>query len=100
KDHIMATQRAPQLNTDATGYRVTIIAGTWQTTVMQGLIDGDTTTLEASGATHRLISVAGSFEIPLAGQTALANGYDAAVCLGLIISGDTTHFEFVPDAVT
>lgn len=96
----MAKHGAPQLQVDATGLNVAIIAGSWHTTVMNGLIDGAKTTLDASGATYDLITVAGSFEIPLAAQSALANGYDAAVCLGVIIRGDTPHFDFVADAVT
>lgn len=96
----MAKHGAPQLHVDATGYRVAIIAGSWHTTVMNGLIDGATATLGSAGASHQLITVAGSFEIPLAAQTALANGYDAVVCLGVIVRGDTPHFDFVGDAVT
>lgn len=96
----MAKHGAPQLQVDATGLNVAIIAGSWHTTVMNGLIDGAKATLDASGATYDLITVAGSFEIPLAAQSALANGYDAAVCLGVIIRGDTPHFDFVADAVT
>ena len=96
----MAKHGAPQLAVDATGYRVAIIAGSWHTTVMNGLIDGATATLEASGAAHKLVTVAGSFEIPLAAQAALTNGYDAVVCLGVIIRGDTPHFDFVAGAVT
>lgn len=96
----MAKHGAPQLQVDATGINVAIIAGSWHTTVMNGLIDGAKTTLDASGATYQLITVAGSFEIPLAAQAALANGYDAVVCLGVIIRGDTPHFDFVADAVT
>lgn len=96
----MAKHGAPQLEVDATGLNVAIIAGSWHTTVMNGLIAGAENTLESAGATHRLITVAGSFEIPLAAQAALDNGYDAVVCLGVIIRGDTPHFEFVSDAVT
>lgn len=96
----MAKHGAPQLAVDATGLNVAIIAGSWHTTVMTGLIDGAKHTLEHSGATYDLIQVAGSFEIPLAAQAALANGYDAVVCLGVIIRGETPHFEFVSDAVT
>src|SRR5699024_4145837 len=98
--NIMAKHGAPQLAVDATGYHVAIIAGSWHTTVMHGLIDGATATLEASGATHRLVNVAGSFEIPLAAEAALAAGYGAVVCLGVIIRGDTPHFAVVADAVT
>ncbi|NWN89012.1 MAG: 6,7-dimethyl-8-ribityllumazine synthase [Micrococcaceae bacterium] len=96
----MATHGAPQLQVDASNYRVAIIAGSWHTTIMNGLIDGATATLESSGADHELVTVAGSFEIPLAAQAALHNGFDAAVCLGVIIRGDTPHFDFVADAVT
>lgn len=96
----MAKHGAPQLAVDATGLNVAIIAGSWHTTVMTGLIDGAQQTLEHSGATYELFQVAGSFEIPLAAQAALAHGYDAAVCLGVIIRGETPHFEFVSDAVT
>ncbi|OAV60856.1 6,7-dimethyl-8-ribityllumazine synthase [Enteractinococcus helveticum] len=96
----MAKHGAPQLAVDATGLNVAIIAGSWHTTVMNGLIDGAKSTLESSGATYDIITVAGSFEIPLAAQAALANGYDAVVCLGVIIRGETPHFEFVSDAVT
>lgn len=96
----MAKHGAPHLAVDATGLNVAIIAGSWHTTVMDGLIDGAKSTLESSGATYDLITVAGSFEIPLAAQAALANGYDAVVCLGVIIRGETPHFEFVSDAVT
>lgn len=96
----MATHGAPDLYVEATGYRVAVIAGSWHTTVMGGLIEGATDTLKAAGASHELIHVAGSFEIPLAADAALRNGYDAAVCLGVIIRGETPHFEFVADAVT
>lgn len=96
----MAKHGAPQLQVDATGLNVAIIAGSWHTTVMNGLIDGAQTTLESAGANSQLITVAGSFEIPLAAQAALGNGYDAVVCLGVIIRGETPHFEFVSDAVT
>lgn len=96
----MAKHGAPHLHVDGSNLNVAIIAGSWHTTVMQGLIDGATTTLESVGASHRLITVAGSFEIPLAAQAALATDYDAVVCLGVIIRGETPHFDFVADAVT
>src|SRR5699024_12505250 len=59
-----------------------------------------TFSLHASAAAHRLCSVAGSSQLPLAAPTALASGYDAAVCLGVIIRGEPPHFDFVADAVT
>jgi 6,7-dimethyl-8-ribityllumazine synthase len=45
--------------------------------------------------------VPGAFEISLMAETMAASGnYDALVCLGAVIRGDTPHFEYVSDAVT
>ncbi len=45
--------------------------------------------------------VPGSFEIPLAAQKmAQAQKYDAVLCLGAVIRGDTPHFEFIAAEVT
>lgn len=96
----MSKHGAPSLTVDATGRRVAIIAGSWHQQVMAGLIAGAEQTLEAAHAAHTLITVAGSFEIPLAAQAALAQDYDAVVCLGVIVRGETPHFDFVASAVT
>src|SRR5690625_7610493 len=95
----MAQHCAPQLRVRATGLDVAIIAGSWHTTIMTGLIDGAKTALEASGATYKLVTAAGSFELPLAAQAALDNGYDAVVCLGVIIRGENSHLLFVSESV-
>ena len=43
----------------------------------------------------------GAFEIPLVADKLAASGqYDALVCLGAVIRGDTPHFEYVSEAVT
>jgi 6,7-dimethyl-8-ribityllumazine synthase len=48
-----------------------------------------------------VIRVPGAFEIPLVAERMAATGkYDALVCLGAVIRGDTPHFEYVSDAVT
>ncbi len=97
---------SPSLKVDATGLKVALIAGKWHTEVMAGLVAGAVSTLESSGATHELYEVAGSFELPLAAQAALTpaeqggGGFDAAVCLGVIVRGGTPHFDFVANSVT
>ncbi|GAA1984354.1 6,7-dimethyl-8-ribityllumazine synthase [Microbacterium pumilum] len=85
---------------DATGLDVVILAGTWHEVITDGLIAGARRALEASGATWRLVRVPGSFELPVAAQTALDAGADAVVALGVIIRGGTPHFEFVSSAAT
>ena len=48
-----------------------------------------------------IVRVPGAFEIPLLAHKMAATGkYDALVCLGAVIRGDTPHFEYISDAVT
>ncbi|MBN9154143.1 MAG: 6,7-dimethyl-8-ribityllumazine synthase [Microbacterium sp.] len=82
------------------GLDVVVIAGTWHETITDGLIAGAQRTLDAAGATHRLVRVPGSFELAVAAQAAFAGGADAVVALGVIIRGGTPHFEYVSSATT
>jgi len=91
---------SPELSVDGTGLTVVIVAGRWHDVITDGLIAGATRVLEASGATHTLIRVPGSFELPVACKIALENGADAVVALGVIIRGGTPHFEYVSAAAT
>jgi 6,7-dimethyl-8-ribityllumazine synthase len=85
---------------DGKGVRVAIVAGSWHDEISQGLIDGALRFLNQCGASSTLFRVPGSFELPLACQKALENGFDAAVALGVIIRGGTPHFEYVSHAAT
>lgn len=96
----MSGEGAPSLTTDATGLRVAVIAGSWHTEIISGLIAGAHKTIVASGADHTLFKVGGSFELPVAAQTALNSGFDTVVCLGVIVRGGTPHFDYVCNAVT
>ncbi|HET8926642.1 MAG TPA: 6,7-dimethyl-8-ribityllumazine synthase [Microbacterium sp.] len=89
------TQRA-----DASGLDVVIVAGEWHRVIAEGLIAGAMRTLDAAGASHRLVRVPGSFELPVVAKAALEAGADAVVALGVIIRGGTPHFEFVSSAAT
>ena len=96
----MSGAGSPELSVDGTGLTVVIVAGRWHDVITDGLIAGATRVLEASGATHTLIRVPGSFELPVACKIALENGADAVVALGVIIRGGTPHFEYVSAATT
>ena len=102
----MSGAGAPNLTVDASGLRVAVIAGSWHEEIMSSLVSGAADTLDAAGAEHSVFRVAGAFELPLAAQIALApvaeggGGFDAAVCLGVIIRGGTPHFDYVCNAVT
>ncbi|MFC7624550.1 6,7-dimethyl-8-ribityllumazine synthase [Microlunatus sp. GCM10028923] len=96
----MSGEGAPSLTTDGTGLRIVVVAASWHTTVMDGLIAGALGTLEPSGATVELIRVPGSFELPVAAARAASAGADAVVALGVVIRGGTPHFDYVCQAAT
>ena len=47
-----------------------------------------------------IIKVPGAFEIPLAAKVAAAKDYDAVICLGAVIRGNTPHFDYVAAEVS
>ena len=96
----MSGAGSPEVQVDGTGLNVVIVAGRWHDVITEGLINGATRVLEASGAQYSLVRVPGSFELPVACKVALENGADAVVALGVIIRGGTPHFEYVSSAAT
>jgi 6,7-dimethyl-8-ribityllumazine synthase len=96
----MSGDGAPEILTDGTGLRITIVAGRWHEAITDGLLAGARRVLAASGAEVTEVRVAGSFELPVVSKAALDAGADAVVALGVIIRGGTPHFEFVSDAAT
>jgi len=96
----MSGAGSPEIITDATGLKVTIIAGQWHEVITNGLIAGAHRALAAANAEVTEVRVPGSFELPVASKAALDAGADAVVALGVIIRGGTPHFEYVSDAAT
>lgn len=85
---------------DASGLRITIVAGRWHQQIADGLLAGARRALETVGATVTEVEAPGSFELPVLSKAALEAGADAVVALGVIIKGGTPHFDFVADAAT
>ncbi|GAA2723611.1 6,7-dimethyl-8-ribityllumazine synthase [Cellulomonas aerilata] len=97
----MSGAGAPSLTLDGSGLRVVVVAASWHTTVMDGLLDGARRALGKAGVTEvREVRVPGSFELPVAAAKAAASGVDAVVALGVVIRGGTPHFEYVCQAAT
>lgn len=96
----MSGAGSPEIVTDATGLKVTIIAGQWHEVITNGLLAGAHRALAAANAEVTEVRVPGSFELPVASKVALDAGADAVVALGVIIRGGTPHFEYVSDAAT
>ncbi|AXE54998.1 6,7-dimethyl-8-ribityllumazine synthase [Aurantimicrobium sp. MWH-Uga1] len=96
----MSGAGSPTISVDATGLNIVIVAGQWHDVITDAMIASAQRTIEASGASHSLVRVAGSFELPVVCKAVLDAGADAVVALGVIIRGGTPHFEFVSDAAT
>lgn len=96
----MSGAGSPDLHVDGSGLDVVIVAGSWHETISEALVAGATAALDDAGASHRLVRVPGSFELPVVAKAALEAGADAVVALGVIIRGGTPHFEYVSAAAT
>jgi 6,7-dimethyl-8-ribityllumazine synthase len=91
---------APSLAVDGKGLTVEIVAAQWHTEVMDGLVAGAVGACEAAGAAYRVTRVPGCFELPVVAASLVAKGARCVVALGVVIRGDTPHFEYVSGAVT
>ena len=97
----MSGAGAPTLTVDGTGLKVVVVAASWHTVVMDGLLAGARRALEAAHVEDvTVVRVPGTFELPVAAQVAAAGGADAVVALGVVIRGGTPHFEYVCSAAT
>ena len=89
---------------NAEGFRFALIASRWNDFITARLVEGALDALERLGADEKsveLYKVPGSFEIPLlALKLASSEKYDAVICLGTIIRGQTPHFEYIAGEVT
>lgn len=87
----------------AEGLRVAIIASRWNDFVVSRLISGAVDAIERLGGSNEKVTVVrvpGSFELPAATRrAALSGNYDAIVCLGVIIRGETPHYEYIASEV-
>ena len=96
----MSGEGAPRMSVDGTGLKIAVVAAQWHTTVMNGLVDGALRALLEAGAMDApLVRVPGSFELPVA-VARIAPTHDAVVALGVVIRGDTPHFDYVCQAAT
>ena len=86
---------------DASPFRFAVIVSRFNETVTASLRDAATAALkEAGAAIVQVLDVPGAFEIPQAARAAAESGrFEAIVCLGCIIRGETPHFEYIASAV-
>lgn len=76
--------------------RVLIITAKFNEMITRSLELGARETLQDAGCTVKSLWVPGAFELPVAAQKAAKSGkFDAIICLGCVIKGETAHFDHV-----
>lgn len=84
---------------DGAGLRVCIVVARWNEFVTRKLLEGAESQLGERGVKKDDVTVAwvpGAFEVPTAAKWAASSGnFDAVICLGAVIRGETAHFEYV-----
>jgi 6,7-dimethyl-8-ribityllumazine synthase len=80
----------------AHGLRVAVVTSVFNSKITMGLKAGAVDYLaEADAEEVLVVDAPGAFELPLIAQRLAGLGYDAVVCLGAVIEGDTDHYEHV-----
>ena len=92
-------RKGKQGSLDGKGLVIGVVAARYNEAIVDALLEGALAALAEHGArAEPVLSVPGSFEIPLAAQAlADAGKVDAVVCLGCVIKGETAHFEHVAE---
>jgi len=93
-----------QGNLNSVGLRFALVVSRFNELVTSRLLEGALDALRRTGASESdllIVRVPGSFEIPLAARKLAKQGkYDAIICLGTVIQGDTPHYEYISNEVT
>lgn len=84
---------------NARDFRFAIVASRWNSFLTEKLVEGALDALERLGADEKsveIFKVPGSFELPLTAQKVAESGkFNAVICIGVVIRGETPHFDYV-----
>jgi 6,7-dimethyl-8-ribityllumazine synthase len=87
--------------TSGAGRRFAMVAASFNDVVVDKLVEGAQAAFRHHGVAEQdllLVWVPGAFELPLvAGELARSGEYEAVVCLGAVVRGETPHFDFVAE---
>ncbi|KXS22445.1 6,7-dimethyl-8-ribityllumazine synthase [Gonapodya prolifera JEL478] len=90
---------------DGSSLKILIIHTRWNSTIVDALVQGCVETLTgtykvpSSSVTKK--TVPGAYELPFACQQLIKTGqYDAVIAVGVLIKGETAHFEYIAEATT
>lgn len=91
-------------NLRADGFRFALIVSRFNDFITSRLLESAVEGLRRFGAEDdaiEIIWVPGAFELPIAAQKAATSGrFHAIICLGLLLKGETPHFEYISQEVT
>lgn len=89
---------------DASKMRIGIVSSRWNSELVQPMVEQVTATLKEAGVQSENVvtmQVPGAFELPMATRLMCASQkVDAVVCLGVLIKGETDHYEYIANAVS
>ena len=98
----MAGQHPSPAAVDAAPFRFAVVVSRFNAFITDRLRDGALAALREAGAADanvQVFAVPGAFEIPQAARAAAESGrFDAVICLGCLIRGDTPHFDYIASA--
>jgi len=89
---------------DATGLHFGVVVSRFNQAITDALLDGALRVLKKNGALDEdidIVSVPGAFEIPgAANQMGQLDRFEALICLGAVIQGETPHFDYICSEVS
>ena len=95
-------EEAPAPLGDASPFRFALVVSRFNDAITASLRDGAVQALHEAGAAPgnvQVLEVPGAYEIPQAARAAAETGrFDAIVCLGCVIRGETPHFDYISSA--
>lgn len=84
---------------DGAGVRIGLVCGRFNDHITNRLLEGAEAALAVHGVAEADVTtvwVPGAFEVPMAAKALIVHGHvDAVVCLGAVIRGETSHYDFV-----
>ena len=81
--------------------QVGVVAARWHERITDAMLDSALRALKETGVDEpTVVRVPGTFELPVAAAALAERGYDAVVALGVVVRGDTPHFEYVCQGAT
>ena len=101
-DYSSQTFLNEKINLPHTNFKVGVVTALWNTAITGVLKSGAVSTLLDAGIPEENITiwdVPGSYELIYGANKLATDGYDAVICLGVVIQGETRHFDFICDAV-